>query len=201
MSGPRLLPSRPPERLILPLVRGLAALHVTPTAITVAGLAGNIVAAVLIGSGELLAGGVVMLLSSALDMLDGALARETGRASPFGALFDSVVDRISESVVLFGVLVYTTGQGDREQTLLVFGALAGSLLVSYVRARTEGLGATMTAGLFTRPERVILLAVGLIFDWMRVVLWVLAVLTALTTLQRLYIGGRAVLDQSREERP
>ena len=197
MSGPRLLPSRPPERLILPLVRGLAALHVTPTAITVAGLAGNIVAAVLIGSGELLAGGVVMLLSSALDMLDGALARETGKASPFGALFDSVVDRISESVVLFGVLVYTTGQGDREQTLLVFGALAGSLLVSYVRARSEAAGVSVTAGLFTRPERVVLLGTALITGWLRPALWALAVLTAATVLHRMVAAARAMGDEPR----
>ncbi|MSQ42383.1 MAG: CDP-alcohol phosphatidyltransferase family protein [Dehalococcoidia bacterium] len=188
----RLLSGRRPAWLIEPVVSLLAALRVTPAQLTVVGLLGNVGAAVLVGRGSLLAGGLLVLAASALDLLDGALARATGRATPFGALLDSMFDRLSEAVVLFGVLVYVSGRGEREQVLLVFVAAIGSLLVSYVRARAEGEGVALTAGLFTRPERVALLAASLITGWLRLGLWLLAVLTSLTVAQRLWLALRAV---------
>lgn len=190
--SPRLLPARPPRAAIDPIVRALTALRVTPTMLTTAGLAGNVVAALLVARGTLLAAGVVVLLASALDMLDGALARATGRASRFGALYDSTLDRLSEAAVLFGIAWYATARGNRELALLAFAAVVGSLLVSYVRARAEGLGLALRDGLFTRAERVLLTGVMLITGWLRLGLWVLAVLALLTALQRLWIAGRAL---------
>jgi CDP-diacylglycerol---glycerol-3-phosphate 3-phosphatidyltransferase len=192
VTSMRLLPKRAPAAILTPIVGALAAIGVTPNMISVGGLLGNVAAAGLIARGELVAGGIVMLLASALDMLDGALARLTGKASRFGALLDSVFDRMSEAAVLFGVLLYALDRGNDEQAALAFVAIVGSLLVSYVRARAEGLGVTMTDGLFTRPERVVLLGAGLLLGWLRLVLWILAVLTMLTAFQRLYLGARAL---------
>jgi CDP-diacylglycerol--glycerol-3-phosphate 3-phosphatidyltransferase len=170
----------------------LAALGVTPLALSLAGLLGNLVAGVLIAEGALVTGGVVTSFASALDILDGALARATGSASRTGAMIDSVLDRVSEAAVLGGVLAYALGRGDDEQAMLAFIAVVGSLLVSYVRARGEALGLTLTDGLFTRPERVFLLCAALIFGFLRVGLWLLAVLTVLTAFQRLMLAVRAL---------
>jgi CDP-diacylglycerol--glycerol-3-phosphate 3-phosphatidyltransferase len=175
-------------------VRVLDSLGVTPNMLTVFGVSGNIGAGVLCGFGEFLAAGIVMLAFSALDFLDGALARATGRATPFGSVFDAVLDRVSEAAVLFGLLVWFSDRGAREEELLIFAAVVGSILVSYVRARAEVIGIHMREGIFTRTERVVLLGGGLIVadiadepDVLTVVLWILAVLACATAAQRLAI--------------
>ncbi|MSQ42506.1 MAG: CDP-alcohol phosphatidyltransferase family protein [Dehalococcoidia bacterium] len=189
----RLLPAHAPAAVIDPAVRVLAALRITPTMLTTAGLAGNAAAALLTARGALLAAGVLVLAASTLDLLDGALARATDRASRFGALYDSTLDRISEAAVLFGIAWYAIARGQRELALLAFAAVVGSLLVSYVRARAEGLGLALRDGLFTRSERVVLTGAALITGWLRLGLWLLAVLALLTALQRLWIASRALL--------
>ncbi|MEE8422617.1 MAG: CDP-alcohol phosphatidyltransferase family protein [Dehalococcoidia bacterium] len=195
--SPRLLAGRAPAKLIDGFVALLVAARISPMAVTLAGLAGSVVAAVLVARGELVAGGIVLLVASALDMFDGALARATGRASRLGALVDSTADRLSEGAVLFGLLVYETGLGNREEALLVFAVATGSMLVSYLRARAEGEGLTLTAGLFTRPERIVVLSAALISGWLRVGLWALAVLTLLTAAQRLFLAVRALREDGR----
>lgn len=176
-------------------MRWLAAIGVTPDMITFVSIAGNIAAAVLAANGQLIAAGIVMLIFSAMDFLDGALARATGQASSYGALLDSVFDRTSEAAVLFGILVYELDQGHSEESALVFAAVFGSLMVSYVRARAEGLGLELREGLFTRPERVVLLAAALITGWLRLGLWILAVLTLLTATQRFVSAARTLRRQ------
>lgn len=201
LTPKRLLPSRAPAAVLAPIVGALAAAGVTPNMLSVAGLLGNGTAGVLVARGDLVAGGIVMLLSSGLDMLDGALARATGKAGPVGALVDSTFDRVSEAAVLFGVLWYALDRGEDEQAALAFVAIVGSMLVSYVRARVEGLGGKLTDGLFTRAERVVLLAIALLFGWLRPALWILAVLTLLTAAQRLYLGARVLGDTHRGGTP
>ena len=185
---PRLLPSRVPAVILDPIVRVLVALRVTPNVITVVGFLGAVAAAALIAAGELLIGGVVLLLAGALDLRDGALARATGRAGPVGALLDSTLDRASEAAVLFGVLLYQLDRGNNEEAALAFVALAGSFLVSYVRTRAGELGFEVAEGLATRPERVVVLGLGLLTGWLRVALWILAIATVLTALQRLVLA-------------
>ncbi len=194
--SPRLLAGRAPALLLDPVVRVLAWAGVSPAMVTTAGLIGSLVAAVLIARGELVAGGIVVLLAAGLDMFDGALARATGRATRFGAVLDATFDRISEAAVLFGMLVYELELGNREESLLIFAALTGSLLVSYVRAKVEAMGGTMSDGLFTRTERVVLTGAALITGWLRAGLWVLAVLTLLTAAQRLLAAPRALRSAS-----
>ena len=193
-----LMPKRAPAAVVDPIVRALAAAGVTPNGLTFAALAGNVVAAALIANGALFAGGVVMLLASALDLFDGSLARMTGRATKLGALLDSTFDRVSEAAVLFGVLLYELDEGHEEQAALAFVVVVASLLVSYLRSRAGELGVPLTAGLFTRAERVVVLAVGLISGWLRLALWILAIVTVLTVLQRLYLAAAALRAKSAE---
>lgn len=185
-----LLPHSVPRRITDPIVFLLAKAHVTPNALTLLGVLGSAGAAALLARGQFLAGGIVVLAAGALDILDGALARATGQVTRFGAVFDSVMDRVSEAAVLFGLLYYYTDRDAREESLLIFAALAGSMLVSYIRARGEILGISIKEGLFTRAERVIIIGVGCMIDQVRIALWILAVLANLTALQRLYLVWR-----------
>jgi CDP-diacylglycerol--glycerol-3-phosphate 3-phosphatidyltransferase len=185
-----LLPHSVPRRITDPIVFLLAKAHVTPNALTLLGVLGSAGAAVLLARGQFLAGGIVVLAAGALDVLDGALARATGQVTRFGAVFDSVMDRVSEAAVLFGLLYYYADRDAREESLLIFAALAGSMLVSYIRARGEILGIPIREGLFTRAERVIIIGVGSMIDQVRIALWILAVLANLTALQRLYLVWR-----------
>jgi len=183
-----LLPHSIPRRITDPVVAVLVRLGLTPNQLTLLGFAGNLGAAVLAARGEFLAAGLVMLAASALDLLDGALARATGRASPFGAVFDATLDRLSEAAVLGGLTFYFVERGKTEETVLAFAAFAGSVVVSYVRAQAKANGLELRDGLFTRAERVLVLSGGLIINQARIALWVLAVLANATAVQRLYVA-------------
>ncbi len=171
----------------------LSRVGVTPNMLTAAGVLGNMGAGALASQGEFLLAGVVLLAFSALDFLDGALARATGQATDFGSVLDAVMDRVSEAAVLFGLLWFYSDRGERTEELLIFVAVVGSILVSYVRARAEVIGLKMREGLFTRLERVVLIGGGLMAheltgeNVMTPVLWLLAVLASATALQRLVL--------------
>ena len=185
-----LLPRSAPRWLTDPVVDLLRRLGVTPNMLTVAGVLGSAGAAILAARGDFLAAGLVLLGASSLDLLDGALARATGKATRFGSVFDAVMDRISEAAILFGLLVYFSDRGGRTQELLIFAALVASFLVSYTRARAELVDVPLREGLFARPERVLVLGVGLIIDQVTPMLWVLAVAAAVTAAQRLFLVWR-----------
>ena len=198
-----LFPRRAPKQIIDPIVGLIARTGVTPNQLSLLGFSGNVGAAVLAARGDFLWAGIVMLVFSAMDMLDGALARATGRATRFGAVLDAALDRMSEAALLSGLGYYFAERGQTEETMLCFAALAGSLLVSYVRAHALSQGLDLQDGLFTRVERVILLAVVLMIDQVRIGLWILAVLTMLTGVQRLYVAWDklpkdALLDEPKE---
>ena len=185
------------SHLEAPVTRLLVKLGATPNALTVLGLLVAGASAYLLSIGELLAGGVVLLASGLFDLFDGALARATGRASRFGALLDSVVDRVSEIVVLLGLLVFYVEESSTPGIVLVYLALAGSMMVSYLRARSEGLGIDCEVGVMTRPERVGTLAIGLMIGgwWptgVQVALGAIAGLTVLTSVQRLVTAWTAL---------
>jgi CDP-diacylglycerol--glycerol-3-phosphate 3-phosphatidyltransferase len=184
------MPRALPRQVTTPVVAVLAKLGVTPNMLTVAQLIGGIIAGAVIASGELVWGGVLMLAASSLDAFDGTLARTTGKVTRFGGVFDSTFDRLFEGAVLAGVLYYFLELGARTESMLVFVAAVGSLCVSYVRARAEVEGVTMYDGLFTRVVRLVLLFAGLLIggDALTGVLWLLAVMTLITTLQRLYVA-------------
>ncbi len=151
-------------RFTEPVVRLLVRTPITPSAITWFGFLLTVGAAALIITGHLLAAGLVVLIAGCFDMLDGALARFTNQATRFGAVLDSTLDRLSEAVLLIGILVIYAGEQSLTGILLASVALIGSLLVSYIRARAEALGLECQVGLFTRVERVIVLVLGLLLN-------------------------------------
>ncbi len=199
---PALTPRSAPKWVTDPAVNVLSRLGVTPNMLTLAGFAGNVGAAVLAADGRFLAAGIVMLAFSALDFLDGSLARATGRATPFGSVFDSTMDRLSEAAVLFGLLWFFSDRGAREEELLIFAAVVASIMVSYLRARAEVIGIKLRDGLFTRTERVLLLGGGLILhdaldeNVLTPVLWALALTAGFTVLQRLAMVWLKTRDMS-----
>jgi len=171
------------------LVSQLHLLRVTPNALTFLGLAICAGSAVLIALGFLIAGGIVLLLASGFDILDGALARVTGRVQRYGAFLDSTTDRYAECFTYIALLYYfLLHTHTTVEPMLVTLALTGSLLVSYVRARAQSLGFAADGGLLARPERVVITVIGLVLTptlyW---ALWVLAVLTNVTAVQRIWI--------------
>jgi len=175
------------QRLALLLSR----LPITPNQVTVAGTLLTFVAGALAGLGQLRTAGLVLAFSGTFDILDGALARATKRSYPYGAFLDSTLDRYSEGAVYVGVAAYFLGHADRFmrwEVLACMLALAGSFLVSYVRARAQSLGFTCDSGIFARPERVVVTVAGLVVGvwWVLfAVVAVLAVLTNVTALQRI----------------
>jgi CDP-diacylglycerol--glycerol-3-phosphate 3-phosphatidyltransferase len=174
------------HRITDPIVRILSRSGITPNALTFINLALNIVAAYVIATGHFLLGGVLVLVAGLFDLLDGALARFTKQTTRFGAILDSVADRISEAAILCGLLIWYIPQEEASlEIVLIFVVLIGSFLVSYIRARAEGLGWQCQVGLFTRAERVIVLAIGLLINQIFIALCVLVIFVFITVVQRL----------------
>jgi CDP-diacylglycerol--glycerol-3-phosphate 3-phosphatidyltransferase len=174
------------SRITNPIVGILSKSGITPNALTFINLALSIVAAYVIATNHLVLGGVLVLVSGLFDLLDGALARFTKQTTKFGAILDSTVDRISEAAILCGLVVWYIPQEDAGlKIVLIFVVLIGSFLVSYVRARAEGLGWQCQVGLFTRAERVIVLAIGLLINQIFIALCVAVVFVFITVVQRL----------------
>ncbi len=173
-------------RITGPAVRILSKSGITPNTLTFVNLALNIIAAYVIAMGCFLLGGVLVLVAGLFDLLDGALARFTKQTTRFGAILDSVVDRISEAAILCGLLIWYIPQDEASlEIVLIFTVLVGSFLISYIRARAEGLGWRCQVGLFTRAERVIVLAIGLLVNQILIALCVLVVFAFITVIQRL----------------
>jgi len=185
-----------------PVVRLLAAAPVSPNALTWFGFILNVCAAVLITTGHLLLAGFVVLIGGLFDILDGALARQTNRTTRFGAILDSTLDRLSEVVLLLGILglfllakapaLPFTFIGTEWIILLIFVTLFSSQLVSYIRARAEATGIECQVGIFTRSERVIVLILGLWLNQIIIALALIAMFSLITAGQRLLYVARKI---------
>jgi CDP-diacylglycerol--glycerol-3-phosphate 3-phosphatidyltransferase len=179
--GRRLLAG--PLSKIVPL---LEATGITPNGLSLIGFAFSALIGVLLGLGFLRIGGFLLIFAALFDTLDGALARATGSVTEFGAFLDSSLDRYSEGVTLAGLAFYYAQLGgSTQEIMLLFATLLGSLMVSYTRARAEAVGIDCKVGIMQRPERIIVLVLGLLTGWMTIALWVLALLTNFTALQRI----------------
>ena len=167
-----------------PLAR--LALHVpfTPNAITITGFIFMIFACAVLVS-DLMTGGILVLTAGFFDMLDGAIARAKNMVSPYGAFLDSVLDRYADAGIMLAVSWNMFSLGNTVGMLLALASLVGSFLVSYARARAEGLGVSCSHGLMERPERIILIAAGAITGYIIPVLWVMTILTHYTVIQRI----------------
>ena len=185
-------------RLTEPIVRLLVKTHIAPTTLTWLGFAIALGAAAVIATGHPFIAGFMVLAAGFFDMLDGALARHTGQVTSFGAVLDSVLDRVSEAVLLLGILLFYLFLGNHSTIgiLLVCLALVASPLVSYLRARAEALGIECQVGLFTRPERVIALAVGLLAS--RVIDYALIIALAIIVVFSFVTAGQRLLYLKRQ---
>ena len=178
--------------------------RLTPNAISITGLIGNIIAAVLIFENHFVLGGIAFILGSVCDMMDGRYSRMSGKGSPFGAFLDSTLDRVSEGIVLTAIAAYFAQQQDDVATAATVLTVVGSFSVSYTRARAEALGVECKVGLATRPVRVVILSAGLLFargaslgdfELLAPAIYLMAVLTSFTVLQRV-LHVRAALNRA-----
>jgi CDP-diacylglycerol--glycerol-3-phosphate 3-phosphatidyltransferase len=181
-----------------PLATLLNRLGLMPNTMTILGLVGNVIGAYLIARGYMTTGGIVVLLMGPVDALDGTMARLRGMAGKFGAFVDSVTDRYSELVIFAGLLYYFVQQNNHTAILLVYASAAGSVLVSYIRSRGQSLGWDTKVGILTRMERYLVLAPAIILNYPLVGLWITAIFSNLTAVQRIMdIRRQAYQDQAK----
>jgi CDP-diacylglycerol--glycerol-3-phosphate 3-phosphatidyltransferase len=175
------------KHLLDPVGAFLNRAGIAPNTLTLAGLIGNLIGSLLIARGQFLIGGLLLLFMGPLDALDGTMARLRGEPTDFGAFIDSVTDRYSELIIFAGLLYYYLHNGIFLMAMLVFAASAGSVLVSYVRARAQSLGYEAKEGILTRAERFAVLIPSIIFGYPSVGVSIVAVLANFTALQRILI--------------
>ena len=167
------------------IVRSLALTRINPNVLTFIGLVINIFAAILFGYGKFAVAGVVIIGAGIFDMVDGRVARYTNTVSVFGAFFDSVIDRYSDLALYFGLLVYYARINRSFYVVLVAVVMTGSVMVSYARARAESMIPQCKAGFMERPERIVLVIIGALFNRMAPCLWVIAVFSNITVIHRI----------------
>ncbi len=173
------------ERAVKPMGESLRKVGVTPDLLTVAGLLLAVAAGISVGAGALRLGLLLVILAALPDLLDGAVAKAGNTASQRGAFFDSVIDRVTDALLLGGVAWYLASHDSAHMSVLPFAVMAVSATISYERAKAESLGLQAKGGLMERAERIILLCLGLLFDNLLVpILWIMLVLTAITAVQR-----------------
>jgi CDP-diacylglycerol--glycerol-3-phosphate 3-phosphatidyltransferase len=174
-------------KIIKGIVWALALSRIHPNVLTFIGLLINIGAAALFAVGNFRWGGIVVIGAGLFDMVDGRVARETNRVTRFGGFFDSVLDRYSDLGLLVGLLVYYSSINRNFYVVMTAIVMTGTVMVSYTRARAENLIPRCKVGFLERPERVVLIIIGALFNRMAQCLWVLAVLTNVTVLSRMIL--------------
>ena len=167
------------------IVGGLAATGINPNFLTFLGLLVNFGAAACFAVGRFRTGAIIIFIAGFLDMLDGQVARRQNRVTAFGAFYDSTLDRYADMALYLGLLVYYSVSGRTPYVVLASVATAGSVMVSYARARAESLIPLCKVGFMERPERLVLLIIGGVFNRMAQVLWVIAVISTITVIHRI----------------
>jgi CDP-diacylglycerol--glycerol-3-phosphate 3-phosphatidyltransferase len=173
------------DKIVRLIVRGLAISRIHPNGLTLIGLLINVAGAILLGSGNFWAAGWVITGGAIFDMVDGRVARETNQVTRFGGFFDSVIDRYSDLGLLMGLLVYYASINRPFYVVLTAVVMTAAVMVSYSRARAENIIPKCKVGFLERPERIVLIIIGALFDRMAAVLWVIAVLGNLTVASRM----------------
>jgi CDP-diacylglycerol--glycerol-3-phosphate 3-phosphatidyltransferase len=173
------------NKIIRLIVRGLALSKINPNVLTFLGLVINAVAATFLAMGQFRKAGFIIIFAGLFDMVDGRVARETNQVTRFGAFFDSVLDRYSDLALLIGLLVYYGTIQRPFYVVLTAIVMAASVMISYARSRAENIIPTCKVGFLERPERVVLLIIGALFDRMAPVLWVIAILGNITVIHRM----------------
>jgi CDP-diacylglycerol--glycerol-3-phosphate 3-phosphatidyltransferase len=176
--------------LLEPIARFISQTGLSPNVITIIGFVLMIGVAIVLAQGYFFLGGWLIIAAVLFDAVDGTLARMMGRTSRFGAFLDSTLDRFSEAVIFLGIFIHLSGENEKVALILIYATVVGSLMVSYARARAEGIGIPLKEGLFTRFERILLLVIGLISNQLTLILWLLAIFSNLTAVQRMYLVWR-----------
>jgi phosphatidylinositol phosphate synthase len=200
----RLIPENIQNRfriLLTPLIKILTKRGIHPNSFTLAGVIITSMAAAALIMGQTRIGGALILIGGLCDSIDGSLARSCGKATRFGALLDSAIDRYSEFVMFFGIIAYFMSQNDDTTSVVAFLALCGSIMVSYSRARAEGLGFEAKSGFMQRAERIVFLGAGALFHpiLLKLAIWLVAIFANFTAFQRLrsaYLQDQTKKDQS-----
>ncbi len=172
------------SRILSGLVKALVFTRIHPNVFTCVGLVINAVGAWMLSRGEFFQAGLIVLLAAVFDLVDGPVARDSGRVTRFGGFLDSVIDRYSDLILLVGMLVYYANANRFGYIVLTAVAMTGSVMVSYVRSRSENEIPNCKVGFLERPERIVLLIIGTLTNRMTAVLWVIAVLSNLTVIHR-----------------
>jgi CDP-diacylglycerol--glycerol-3-phosphate 3-phosphatidyltransferase len=173
------------NKIIRLIVQGLALSKINPNVLTFMGLVINIVAAVYLAMGSFRKAGLIIIFAGLFDMVDGRVARFTNQVTRFGAFFDSVLDRYSDLALLVGLLVYYGTINRPFYVVLTAIVMTASVMISYARSRAENIIPTCKVGFLERPERVVLLIIGALFDRMAPVLWIIAILGNITVIHRM----------------
>jgi CDP-diacylglycerol---glycerol-3-phosphate 3-phosphatidyltransferase len=188
------------KRVFDSIVNLLANLHVNPNVLTLIGMIINIVAMILFYHGIFTWGALVVIFAGIFDMVDGEVARRTNRVTKFGAFFDSVIDRYSDVLLLLGLIAWYARINRLQYVWLTGLCLIGSVLTSYTRARAESLISACKVGFLERPERIVLLVIGALWDRMAAALWVMAILSNWTVSQRIWYTWRELSAMERRTR-
>jgi CDP-diacylglycerol--glycerol-3-phosphate 3-phosphatidyltransferase len=183
------------------LLKNILGKHTNPNFFTLLGFFATLVAAFLILKGYWLLAGLAIILSGLLDLFDGVAARKLGKVTALGGFLDSVLDRYSDLLLLLALLIDGLRKGNSGLVLLISFASMGTVLIPYVRAKAEALQIPCTVGLMERAERIILLSIGALFQWMEPILWILAIFTHFTVLQRIYYVWKKLRSPSENENP
>jgi CDP-diacylglycerol---glycerol-3-phosphate 3-phosphatidyltransferase len=185
--------------VIDPIAKFFLSIGFKPNTVTFLGLIITTVAAAFIVKGNIILAGFILLVGAPLDVIDGAMARQLGHPSNYGAFIDSVTDRYAELVIMLGLLIHFVMQSNLHACIVVFVAAGGSVMVSYVKARAESVGYSGKTGILTRVERLIVMITGLVFNIPLIALWIIAVLANVTALQRiLFVRKQAMSVKSVE---
>lgn len=175
------------DRPFSPIIKGA---RINPNLLTIAGFSITVIAALVIPV-SLILGGLLILLGALFDIFDGIVARVNGKTTKFGAFLDSLLDRYSDAFIFLSIAWYFFERADNTGVFFCIATMVGALLVSYARARAEGLGINCNAGIMERPERIILLIIAMLTGWVKPIMAGMFVLTHLTVIQRSYVVWRA----------
>ena len=185
--------------IINPVARLVGRTGISPNGLTLIGFVLMAIVGLVLSQGYLQLAGVLLILAALFDAIDGAVARMQDRVTRFGAFFDSTMDRYAEAAIFLGILVYFLKQGSSTEVILAYITIVGSLMVSYTRARGEGLGVSIKGGLLSRLERMVVLIIFLLLNQLTFALWILAPLTNFTALQRIWLTWREMREDTSPE--
>jgi CDP-diacylglycerol--glycerol-3-phosphate 3-phosphatidyltransferase len=187
------------QGVVNPIARFVAWTGISPDGVTLVGFLLMVVVGVLLSLGHLQLAGLLLIVAGVFDAIDGALARLLSRVTRFGAFLDSTMDRFSEAAIFLGILIHYQSQGASIEVILTYIAIVGSLMVSYTRARAEGIGVPIRGGFLTRLERMAILIILLLLNQLTLALWILAPLTNFTAVQRMWLAWRATREDAGHE--